>query len=194
MELTDREFVNVSQEEKANYACFYNHAVKNENASQAAGHDIWIDKVYIMIVSPGQNKTEVRRPMQELDKRKYPTAWKAFEEKAESPVVGTPINYLPGLSLARLEELKGLNVRTVEQMASLSHSGISALGMGANELQQKAQAFLQKNTPEIVELRQQVADLSAKLAAFLTPAPAQAPGLDGPPKPRRGRPPKVALG
>lgn len=210
MELNDRDFVTSTQEEKANYACFYNNAVKNERASAEAGHDVFIDKIYILIVSPGQNKTEVRRPMQEVDKAKYPTAFRAFQEKQEAPVIGTPINYLPGLSLARLEELKALNVRTVEMLANLGQQQLQHVGMGANELQQKAQAFMQKNTPEILELRQQVANLQAQVLALSTAqAAAQAQrdqdfgtamleskksDIEGKLAKRRGRPPKVLTG
>lgn len=196
MELTDGAFVSSTQEEKLNYAAFYTNDDNN--------------KTYILIMCPGQQRSEVRRPMQEVDKLKYPQAWNAFQNKTAAPVVGTPVNYLPGISLALLKQLKQLNVLTIEQLANVPDQNIGDVGLGAQELRTKAQAFLAKNSEEVLHLRQMVANLTAKVEqlqadreagnavreATLAEAMLESRAADVNAqlsKVRRGRPPKAAL-
>ncbi len=184
-------FKQTQSKNNPNYCTFYNHTVDGPNGT-------FIDKVYVLIISPGQSKTEMRRPMQEQDKIEYPAQWKAFQEGKDMPLNGTPIDMLPGLTGSRVAALKLINIRTIEGLAEVAEIYLKDVGMDANTLKQRAKDYLQKNTKEVSELKvenqslkDRLAELEAKFAKFTEKATinttVQQPVL---PK-RRGRPPKV---
>lgn len=152
-----------------NYAKFYLEPILNKFKSKEAGRDIYESKEFILIICPGQNKTEVRRPVQENDKKEYHQEWRAFVENKPDAIVGTPIENLPRLDPGMARQLKHLNIHTIEQMASLSDSGLANIGIGANELKTRAKAFIEKNSDEVVALRERVADLEKKLEQLSKP-------------------------
>lgn len=179
---SESSFMATHEKRQQNYAKFYIEAVKNNNKSREAGRDIYDDKVFILILCPGQMKGETRRPMQENDKREYPQAWADFQNGNKEPTVsGTPIEYL-GISPSRAKELRAVHIFTVEQMADCPDTASKDVGMDFNTLKGRAAAFVNKNSPELERLRAQVAELTAKLDALAKPAEA--------PK-KRGRPPKA---
>ncbi len=143
-----------------NNACFYYKAV----VGMEDGKPKLIDKVYILILSPGQRNTEVRRPVQEKDKQEYPEAWRAFQEGKATPLNGTPIEMLPGLMPSRIAELKLNNIRTIEDMANTADGNLRNLGIDSLTLKQSAKAFVEKNTGEVQALRTEIADLRALVA------------------------------
>lgn len=149
-----------------NYAKFYLHPVLNKKKSVEAGRDIYEDKVYVLILCPGQTRSEWRRPMQDKDKRDYPQAWADFQNGEKEPTVsGTPIEFL-GISPARAKELRAVHIYTVEQMANCPDTASREVGMDFNTLKNRAAAFISKNSPEVDELRRKVAELTEKLAAL----------------------------
>lgn len=168
---SDSGFMATHTKTQQNYAKFYIQPVLNKNKTKAEGRDIYEDRVYILILCPGQTKTEVRRPMQELDKREYPQAWMDFQAGNKEPqVTGTPIEYL-GLSPSRAKELRAVNIYTVEQMASCADTNARAVGMDFHALKNKAAAYVTKNSPEVEELRRKVADLTQKLTELSAKKP-----------------------
>ena len=171
--------------ETVNRACFYHHPVLNKNKTKAEGREIYEDKTYILILCPGQSKQETRRPATDLDRMNYPTAWRAFCEGKAEPLVGTPIEHLPGVTPARCKELHAVHVRTVEQLANVPDQNLPALGMGGMVLKQQAQAFIQKNSSEVAALKNQLAEAMRKIDELMAKQ-----GSDLP-KPR-GRPRKEA--
>ena len=161
---SDSGFMATHEKKQQNYAKFYIEAVKNNNKSREAGRDIFDDKVFILILCPGQMKGETRRPMQDKDKLDYPQAWADFQNGNKEPTVsGTPIEYL-GISPSRAKELRSVHIFTVEQMANCPDTASKDVGMDFNTLKGRAAAYVGKNSPEVEVLRKQVAELSAKLA------------------------------
>lgn len=153
-----------------NYAKFFLHPVLNNFKTKAEGREIYESREFILIIAPGQSKSEVRRPVQEKDKKDYPSEWQAFIENKSEAVTGTPIEQLPTLDIGMAKQLKFLNIHTIEQMAAMHDAGLANIGMGAREIKTKAQAFLQKNSSEVVALRNRIAELEKKLNALSTPA------------------------
>lgn len=180
-----RDLIDPKQARK-NYARFYMHPVLNKMKSEQEQRKIYEDRPYIMIVSPGQKNTEVRRPIQDKDKFEYAEAWKAFLDGKDEAVVGTPIEMLPGLHESRILELKAVNIRTIEQMADIAEGNAFRVGGDALRLKQQAQGYLNKNTGEVVDLRTRIAELEqlVKKLSDTTAAPVKVAK-------RRGRPPKV---
>lgn len=149
-----------------NHAVFYLHAVENKPLSKKEGRTICEDVLYILILCPGQSKTEVRRKATENDKREYPEAWKAFQDGKPEAIVGTPIELMPGMTPSRIKELHSLHVRTIEQLAAVPDQNLSALGMDGHTLRAKALAFIEKNTAEVQALRQQAAQQARQITGL----------------------------
>lgn len=166
-----------------NYAKFYWHPVRMNKKSEEAGRDIYEDRIYILIYAPG-SKSDCRRPMQEKDKREYPQAWADFQNGEKEPtVVGTPIEYL-GISPARAKELRAVNIHTIEQMANCADTAKVNVGMDFVSLKNRAQAFVNKNSPEVMELRA-TAERQARQIAELTEKLEQLSAAKKPGRPRR---------
>lgn len=149
-----------------NYASFYLHPVLNNVKTKAAGREIYDDKTYILILCPGQSKTEVRRPATDIDKREYPDAWKAFQEGKATPISGTPIEQLPGVTPGRAMELHKLHIRTIEQLVEVPDQNMHSIGMDGYKLRDQAKAFVEKNTAEIQALRSENAELKKALSGM----------------------------
>lgn len=118
--------------------------------------------------------------------------YKAWKERQEMPVSGTPLEAWPGMTPEQVRVMKGFHLDSVEDVAEMGESVIMRCGIpGIREIKKKAQAFLtaQRDTSkieaalssrdaEIEALKAMVADLQAARAA-------EEPAKRGP-----GRPPK----
>lgn len=169
---------------------FFPEWKRNNFQSEKEGKEIGKYEDRIMILIPGQ-KDVVVRPVQDKDKREYPQEWTDYQAGRDQRITGTPIELLPGLPKSRADLLKSLYIYSIEQLADLAEPGMLKLGMGAVELKNKAQAFLQKNSAEVNALKMElqkrdevIAQQQAQLAAFEERLKA----LES--TPRRGRPPK----
>ena len=156
-----------------NYVKFYPKWVRNNFLSKQNGKEEGEYRDFVMIICPGQPKSEVHREVKDQDKREYPNEWAAYKEGKEQRLSGTPVELLPGLDKGRADSLKAIYVYTIEQLAEASEPAKRMIGMGANELVQRAQAYLQKNSAEVTALRQELtkkdqvlAELKARLEAL----------------------------
>jgi len=128
--------------EKLNMAFFYTHACHNAVLSEQAGVPIYENKVYVRIQPPGERLNIVVRPVQDVDKKKWPREWAEFlAGKAQVPD-GTPVEMLFPNHPAIGEMLKGNNIFTIQQLANASAHALDNIGMGAQGWQTKAQAYL----------------------------------------------------
>jgi hypothetical protein len=118
---------------------------------------------YILIVSPGQNKSEVRRPVQEKDKRTYKDAWKAFEANKEASLDGTPIEMLPGITEHQIKHYRYLNIYTTQQLASVSDGNLQNLGTGAMAARENARKFNEMQKPEISAMNEQMKKMAEQM-------------------------------
>lgn len=173
------------QERNSNIAYFYHHPVLNAAKTADAGTEIYEDKEYICIISPGQRLSEIRRKALDRDKESYAIQYKAFLEKRVQPIIGTPLGMLPGITPARVKELEYINIRTVQHLIDMPDSALSKVGPDAQKLKSQAKAFLEKNDPIIIELQERVKKLEAMLESKSAPSQVQQPAK------RRGRPPKL---
>jgi hypothetical protein len=150
---SDSDFVAQHQKESSNYVKFYRQFVEKYQEHRD----------YILIISPGQSKTEVRRPIQEVDKSTYSREWTAYLEGKENQISGTPLEMM-GLDKGLCEALKALYVYSVEQLSNLSDLSIQKI-MGGHDLRNKAKAFLQKNSAEVIDLKTRLEESKAQSAA-----------------------------
>lgn len=142
---SDSAFANNQQKEGRNYVKFYRQWVRNNFKSKQEGREVGEEQDFILIISPGNSKTEVRRKATEADMMAYGPEWAAYQQGKEQQMSGTPVELLPGLPNGMADALKAMCVYTIEQLAGLSDIGMQKLGMGANELRNKAKTYLQGN-------------------------------------------------
>lgn len=170
---SDSQTVAAHQATSRNYVKFYPKWKRFNKRSEEEGKEIGEYRDYVMIVCPGQPKSEVHREVQERDKRDYPNEWKSYKDGKEHRISGTPVELLPGLDKSRADSLKTIYIYTIEQLAEASEPAKHAIGMGANDLVNRAKAYLSKNSAEVSALRQELqekdktlSELSARLAAL----------------------------
>ena len=159
----ESQFVTDDKNTAKNYVKFYRQWVKNKFKSEQEGREVGETQDFILIISPGMDKTEVRRRVNEADKMQYPQEWFAFQQGKENQVSGTPIELLPGIGEGVADMLKAIYIYTIEQLAGLGDLQLQRVGMGGNELRSKAKAYLSKSSAEVVSVKEQLEALKDQL-------------------------------
>ena len=132
--------------------------------SHEAGRPIYEDREYIEIKIKGQPKQVVVEEVTARHRQQFPIAYAAFKQNKEMPVVGTPIEQLPGLGPSLAATIKSFGVRTIEDMAALNEIGLQNIGNGARDLQKRAKAFLAQTSETTVKLEEENKLLREQLA------------------------------
>lgn len=147
--------------------------------SEAAGRPIYEDREFVEIKIKGQDKQVVVHEVNEHYRNRFPIAYALFQRQKPAPVVGTPIEQLPGIGPSMAHSLKGLNLRTVEDLAAVTDENtIQRIGMGARDMITRAKAWLSQAT----ERESKLAEENERLRKML--AEVQAPVI------KKGRKPK----
>lgn len=120
---------------------FVTHIVHNEALSRTEGRPIFEPKAYFRLERVGERDVLMREAT-ENDKRAYPEHWRAYQENRQAMPAGTPLAILFPTFPEIVATLEYFRVKTVEQLADLSDTGIQAIGMGGREWQAKAREFL----------------------------------------------------
>lgn len=118
---------------RSQHAIFYNKSVHNPVRSQAEGHPVYEDKIYVRVAPPGERWNIVDRPATGQDSRIWPVQWAAFQQNKEQTPEGMPIELLYPEKPAVAATLRANGVFTVEQCAELSGNAIDSIGMGAQK-------------------------------------------------------------
>lgn len=120
---------------------FHTTQVKHNFRTIQEKRPIFVEKIFITKLVPGDQNLKIDRPMREADMEEYPVEWARFEQKRENKVEGTPLDAWPILSDTQKAEFRALNIFTVDQFANLPDS-TGARIMGFNDLRTKARGFL----------------------------------------------------
>lgn len=158
------------------YVRFYSHPKQDPVKSAAEGRPIFHDTEYVSIMVPGDKTSIIERPATDRDKERFVKHYQAFKSDTDEVLDGTPLAAWPGLTRSQVEELRYFNIRTVEQLASVSDTHAQKF-MGINLLRRKAEAYIEAakgNAPaeklaaelemrdnEITALKQAVEELQA---------------------------------
>lgn len=152
--------------------------------STEAGRPIYEDREYVEIRVKGQPNNVPVEEVNETHKKRWPLAYAAFKVGLPAPIIGTPIENLPGIGPSAVLTYKALGIRTVEDVVSMAEPGLQKMGMGARELQRQCKAYLERSTVVTVELSQENATLKSQVAELQQ----QMADLMAAVKPKRGRP------
>jgi hypothetical protein len=159
------------------YAEFYIKPVKQNFASEEAGRPIFADVVYVKIMTPSDQLTQIDTIAREDHKARFPRQWAYFQNKQAGmqQVVGTPVGEWPQLTASAAEELRAMKFFTVELIANANDGQLQKIGMIAgmspHSLRDKARAFLNlandsaeeaKREAELEALRQENERLKAE--------------------------------
>ena len=162
---------------------FFLHPWHNKQRSEEEGRPIYEEKTYIEIMQPGNKDSIVKRPATNMDKQRFAEHFRKFEARStDEHIEGTLLSEWPGISRAQVEELKFLNVRTVEQLANIADSNAQNI-MGIQGLKTKANKYLEDSKGSVVAA--QLADLQEKYEALLE--------AQNEIKPKRGRRTKAKM-
>ena len=129
-----------NKQELGVYAEFSLKAKKTSDAGEN-GLPVYQDREWVEITPAGGN-TITTRWATDKDKMRFANIYKAFKDGIEPPGEGLAIKNWPSVSPAESKMLRQANVRTVEDLAILSESGLKNVGFGARALQAKARNFL----------------------------------------------------
>jgi cell division protein FtsB len=150
---------------------FYMGSVKNAAKSEEAGHPVFDDLPFVKIIVPGDKNTIIDTVADNSHKQRFARAWEQFQRNEEQIAEGWPLREWPAITRAQADELRHMNIVTVEQLANLSDVHGSKI-MGYHELKRKAQTALtvakdqsvaQKLAAQNETLKGQVAALEAQL-------------------------------
>jgi hypothetical protein len=148
------------------HVTFYMEAQPDPKATREQGRPIFHDVEMVKILIVGDPKTSLVAPAHSSGQRdpntgepmtyaeRFPEHYRYFKDgQDQMRADGTPLSEVPWLNASRREELKAVNVRTVEGLAGLDGTMLQRLGMGARELKNKAQAWIDAAAGNAVEAR-----------------------------------------
>lgn len=152
--------------------------LRDQVKSDTEGYEVFVDVVHVRIAVPGETRQVFFQPASETHKKRFPQAWKAFQDRDHTPLEGLPIEQWAAVTRGVALTLKSLNIPTVEAMSQVHDGNIDKVPNG-RELKAKAVAFLaqahngasvMKDAKEKQELRDQIASLQAQITAAGIPA------------------------
>lgn len=157
---------------------FYTDSVHSRVQSEKAGRPVHVDLPHLHIMVPGDKDNIVRRIASRADQQKYPKAWEAYLKQEDVAVSGTPLTEWPPIAKSQVKDAAHFGIKTVEQLAGLSDSHVTRMGIGWQDLRTKAKAYLtaaddgsetvrlasenERLTNRVKELEAQVQELSQR--------------------------------
>lgn len=157
---------------------FYADKVLNKRKTAKSKRPIFDDVEKVKIRMAGDTKTVIGAYANDQSSRRDPDTglrltyaelhvgpYESFKKGEAAKVDGTPIEMLTALSQARMAELKGSNIMTIEQLAGLDGTLLAKLGMNARNMKNDAQDYLDKTmgNADMMALSDENADLKARL-------------------------------
>lgn len=165
---------------------FFLDARQNKRKSAEAGRPIFDDVEMVKIRAAGDPKTVFVAPAQDqssvYDKASghrltyaelHPGPYEAFKRGQTFVGSGTRLSVAGFLEPSKVKELEAAHIHTVEQLAELDGANLQRLGMGARDMKEKAQAYLNKagQSHDIAKLLEQIEDLKAQIGDAGTTKP-----------------------
>jgi hypothetical protein len=153
---------------------FYTRVVEDAERTQAEGRRCFREREYIKIMVPGDRYNTIDRPVQTTgtiptdDRLRFAKQYERFkQQKQQTAHEGTPLSLWPAIPGPLAEELRFLNIFSVEQLAGLADTYVSKLPMGQS-WKQRAQEFLAalKDQEAINKLNAQLTERDTRIDAL----------------------------
>lgn len=146
---------------------FFLDKVESGFKSQQAGHPVYDDVEMVEIIVPGLRGTIACEKVKDHHRQRWPREYDAFKQGQELPPDGNPLKLWPPMTPATVANLAALNIHTVEALAALADGQLQNLGVGARQMRDQAQTWLEqaKGGEPIARLQAQIDGLTAQLAA-----------------------------
>jgi len=157
------------------YVEFLREPVMHPGKSREAGRAVYEERDFVRIHVPGDKTTVCVEPMHELNMIRFKTRYEKWKAGQAEAVTGTPLNALPGMSPAKVEEYKYFKIITVEQLAD-ANDQLGQKFMSFNQDKQRAKAFLEvaagnapieKMNSELAKRDEEIETLKAQMAALM---------------------------
>lgn len=152
---------------------FYMRTVEDKERTLAEGRKCFTEREYVQIMVPGDRLNIVDRPVQRTgilptdDRMRFAKQYERFKAQQEQKVHdGTPLTLWPAIPAPLAEELKYINVFTVEQLATLADTYIGKVPQG-HEWKRKAAEFVAalKDQAQVAKLQMELAERDNKIDA-----------------------------
>lgn len=145
------------REDRPAYVRFEKRAVEDRAASIERGTYMTRDVDYALITPPySKDCVEleaadwIRRMDEDVQGGRLPSNWRdkykeayaAWKKGEEVPLDGTAVKGWPVISPAQQKNLVSLGFLTVEDLANMNEEGMKRYGMGAQDMKNKAKAWL----------------------------------------------------
>jgi hypothetical protein len=145
---------------------FYSRTVEDVTKSAEVGHRCFKTRDYVKIMTPGDRHNMIDRPVQRTgmlptdDMLRFPKQWARYQNKQQQQEHdGTPLALWNAIPVTLAEELKHLNVFTVEQLANIADTYATKI-RGGPTWKQKASEFVKalKDTALVGKLQVELAE------------------------------------
>ena len=160
-------FAGARDPDSALFVQFYTKAVQDNWQTMKQGRPIFVDRLHIRIEIPGNRNSIIDTFATAAHKQRFYRQWQFYQSKhtGDDGVQGTPLSAWSILAASRVEELKAMGFRTVEQVAAASDQNIKNIGMTAGidafAFRDRAKRFLKAAQDDSVV--QNTAEENAKL-------------------------------
>jgi hypothetical protein len=146
---------------------FYMRTVEDKERTLAEGRRCFKDVEFVRIMIPGDRNPAVDRKVQMTgtlptdDRLRFAKQYARFKQRTDNEQrhEGVPLSLWPQMPAALAEELKYINIFTVEQLAELADTYVSKVPMGQS-WKQKAAEFIasQKDAMVVNKLQLELAE------------------------------------
>jgi hypothetical protein len=132
---------------------FFMTAVQDKAASEAEGRPIFKEVPNVRIITPGSRDVMVTRATEGYQRR-FARHWERFKQQADQNIDGTRLEEVPWLTVGTIQELKAVNVHSLEALASMPDSAINKM-MGMVGFRQKARNFIENAKAQVPFVKMQ---------------------------------------
>ncbi len=149
---------------------FYVEAMEHPGESKRQGRTVFVDREMADISNPG-SKDVFTTVVNDKIKQQFLMQYEHWKRTREELVRGpgfTPLTEAPFMRPSQIEELRVLNIMTIEQLASVPDTGLDRIGHGARDLVSKAKGFLKaaEGTAAVQKLEIELAERDSKIAVL----------------------------
>ncbi len=182
---------------------FETRAVQDRNASEEAGHPVFVNVDFIVLMQKG-GKDEYMKVADEWFAQKkreaasglynpvwleqFRTAYEQWKLGKEAPADGIPLSMWPGITPAEVEMCKAIGCYSVEDVSNMTEEALTRF-LGSRALRDKARAYLvaardagkvsEENAAlrvKVDSLEESLRDMRARLSAYESEEVRRGPG------------------